>query len=183
MITVLVLAAVVVCLGGLLVLALYAQLTRPRPVSLVEIEALVASPPPREVYGPMKRLFSEADFDFLASQADLPPARVQQLRQERRRVLQLYLCQLRGHFEQVYRACQLLTHRSHDPSFATQLTKTALSFYFKLVVLHLCCLLHLPGRPQIDVFDLVRPIQSLREALADFMGDLLARPSLVTDSR
>lgn len=175
------LTAVVVCLGGVLLLALRAQVGCRRPASSDEIETPVTRPSPREVYGPMKRLFAKADFDFLASQAHLSPLRIERWRRERLRALQLYLRQVRRDFEQVYGTCRLIAHRTQHPTFATQLTKVALRFYSKLVLLHLYCLLRLPGRSRIDVFDLVRPIENLREALADMTGNLLARPNLVAD--
>ena len=115
----------------------------------------------RATYRPMGRLFAEQDFAFLSGYA---PQMLPRLRRHRRRVLRLYLRELRTDFARVYAFCRILAPKSGDPQFATRVTQQALSFYGLLLIVELRCALgwFLPVR--VDTADLVNAFDLLRQA-------------------
>lgn len=114
-----------------------------------------------ETYRPMSRLFAGEDFTFLAGSA---PQMVPRLRRCRRRVLRLYLRELRADFARVYAICRMLAPTSSDPHFATRITQQALSFYGLLLIVEMRCALgwFLPVR--VDTAELVNAFDVLRQA-------------------
>ncbi len=95
--------------------------------------------PASETYAPMCRLFTADDFDLLTAAGE--PDLAKRLRRQRRRVLRLYLGELRRDFEQVHGFCRLLAGRSLDPGFAPAATRQALAFYGLLLMVQARCAL------------------------------------------
>ncbi len=126
-----------------------------------------------ETYQPMSRLFAEEDFRFLSG---LAPALVKRLRRQRRHVMRLYLRELQADFERIYAFCRALAPRSQDPSFATLITKQALSFYGLFVVLQMRCGLgwFLPVR--VDTGDLVDAFDRLHQAAQAALQAMASQP-------
>ena len=73
------------------------------------------------VYEPMRRLLSDADFDFVARQGTLSPRWIRRFRTRRRRVIALYLKDIRRDFNRIWSVCRLLAPMNPDPDFSTKL--------------------------------------------------------------
>ena len=103
---------------------------------------------------------------------------VQHLRIGRRRVLRLYLRELRADFRGVHRICRVLAAKSYDPAFPALVTQQAMKFYGQLLIAHACCFLGWPSLAQMDVIGLVASLDRLREAVRASMALSLQHPGL-----
>jgi hypothetical protein len=128
-------------------------------------------------YQPMSRLFAEEDFDFLAGQRGFQPGLEKKLRRQRRRVLRLYLRELRLEFRGVYALCRMLVPHSANPDFAAWITRQAAAFYGLLLVLHLRCTLGWFLHVRVDTTDLVTAFDRLREAARAGLPSWTLQPS------
>lgn len=133
------------------------------PNSTLPGELLSPSRCARKTYQPMNRLMAEADFAFVASQAGCNPDLVTRLRRQRVRVLRLYLKQLRGDFERVYRLARRLAPGSLDPEFASRITLQALRFQALWMGLQARCALGWFVPLRVETATLVSALEHLRE--------------------
>jgi len=117
-----------------------------------------------EAFQPMSRLFAEEDFAFLAARDPQHPRLWKALRRHRRRVLRLFLQELRSEFQRVYEVCRHLAPASPDPSFGPLITRQAAAFYALFLLVDLRCALgwFLPLR--VDPTGLLAPLGRLRGA-------------------
>src|SRR5258706_3745986 len=83
-------------------------------------------------YAPMRRLFCDMDFEFLASQPGYRPEIAKQLRSERRQVLAGYLQLLTGDFNQLHAMAKLMLVYSREdrPDFGKALLWQQITFYY-----------------------------------------------------
>lgn len=119
-------------------------------------------------YRPMERLFSDQDYDFLATQPGYSPAIARRLHAERRRIFRHYLRCLSRDFERLHTAAKfLLLHSPQDrPDLASALLKQRLIFRYALLSVHARLILQTLGIGKVDVRGLVRPLESMREQLS-----------------
>ena len=143
-----------------------------------ELEALAAGRSVLESYQPMSRLFAEEDFAFVAAHPGASRREGQQLRRRRRRILRLYLRDVRRDFERLYAFCRLLAPKSQDPGFASLITQQALAFYGLWMVLQVRCSLGWFLHVRVDTVDLVGALDRLREAARATALALAPRPAL-----
>ncbi len=138
--------------------------------------------PAEETYRPMARLFAEQDLEFLRSQQGRTRSMERRFRLYRRRVLSLYLCQLRGDFHQLWRFCRHLVPTSKDPLLGSVVFRQFVIFYGLYTVLRLRCLLGAFVYVRADTVDLVSSMgklqQEARRVLASLDRGLLPATSL-----
>ena len=127
----------------------------------LESEILTPTRSAAESYRPMTRLFAEQDFAFLTA---FGPQMLQRLLRERRRVLRLYLSELRADFERIYALCRMLAPRSSNPHFAARITQQAFSFYGLLLIVEMRCALGWVLPVRVDTVELVNAVDRLRQA-------------------
>jgi hypothetical protein len=114
-------------------------------------------------YAPMRRLFDEKDFEFLASQPGYRPEIGKQLRAERRKVLVGYLQLLTRDFNQLHALAKLMLVYSQEdrPDFGTALLWQQITFYYAVTAIR-CRLTLMPlGWTAPDVGKLIEPIESM----------------------
>ena len=132
--------------------------------------------PAEETYRPMARLFAEQDLGFLRSQGGRTPGMERRFRLYRRRVLSLYLHQLRGDFRQLWSFCRQLVPISKDPLLGSVVFRQFLIFYGLYTVLRLRCFLGAFVYVHADTGDLVSSMgklqQEARRVLASLDPDL-----------
>lgn len=162
MTSLLLLLVLVLALGGCLTLVL-GRLLRPADTLGEDLLATAFGSTP-EVYRPLERLFATQDFDFLATFGERRPDLRQRLRRERRRVLLLYLAELRADFTRLYGLCRLLAPRSQDPGFASRVTRQALAFYGLWALVCAGCWLGWFGHARTFSFELIGAFERLRQA-------------------
>jgi hypothetical protein len=92
------------------------------------------------VYEPVRRLLSDADFDFVASQGTLSPRWVRRFRTRRRSVIALYLKEIRNDFNRIWLVCRLLAPMNPDPNFSTRLLRQLVVFYGYYFSIQVCCM-------------------------------------------
>ena len=86
-----------------------------------------------ERYRIMTRLFSHDDHDFIASSADVfAPIAQERLLKSRRRILRLYLSEVRGDFSRFWSLCRLLAPYAPDPDFGAMLLGQLVMFHITL---------------------------------------------------
>jgi len=69
------------------------------------------------IYEPMRRLLSDADFNFVAGQETLRPRWNRRFRARRRSVIALYLRDIRSDFNRIWSVCRLLAPMNPEPQF------------------------------------------------------------------
>ena len=116
-----------------------------------------------ETYRPMARLFAHQDREFLRSQRGRTSSMERRLRLYRRRVLSLYLRQLRSDFHQLWRFCRHLVPISKDPLLGSVVFRQFLIFYGLYTVLRLRCLLGAFVYVRADTVDLVSSVGKLQQ--------------------
>lgn len=116
-------------------------------------------------YRPMERLFSDADYGFLAAQPGHAPYLSKKLKAERRRVFRCYLRCLRRDFDRLHTAAKfLLLHSPQDqPDLASTLLKQRLVFRYALLAVHFRLALQVLGLGTVDVSGLVRALAGMRD--------------------
>lgn len=91
-----------------------------------------------ERYRVMTRLFSQEDNDFIAAGANvLGPAVAERLYKTRRRILRLYLRELRSDFSRLWSLCRLLAPYAPDPNFGAMLVSQLFLFHSTLTLVWL----------------------------------------------
>ena len=138
--------------------------------------------PAEETYRPMARLFAEQDLEFLRSRQGRTWGMERRFRLYRRRVLSLYLHQLRGDFQQLWRFCRHLVPISKDPLLGSVVFRQFVIFHGLYTVLRLRCLLGAFVYVHADTVDLVSSMgqlqQEARRVLASLDPDLQPATSL-----
>jgi len=92
---------------------------------------------PLETYAPMGRLLAREDWEFVNGPARLPLSVRRHFRRQRRKILSLYLRDLRADFGRVYALCRELAPYSPDPGFAAEVTRQALLFHAQWLAVEL----------------------------------------------
>ena len=128
--------------------------------------------PAEETYRPMARLFAEQDREFLRSQQGRTLGMERRFRLYRRRVLSLYLRQLRGDFHQLWRFCRHLVPTSKDPLLGSVVFRQLLIFYGLYTVLRLRCLLGAFVYVRADTVDLVSSMGKLQQEARRVLASL-----------
>ena len=115
-------------------------------------------------YAPMRRLFDEKDFEFLASQPGYRPEIARQLRAERRDVLAGYLQLLTRDFNQLHAiARMMMVYSAEDrPDFGEALRWQRITFYYAVTAVRFRLVLMPWGWTAPDVRKLIQPIESMR---------------------
>lgn len=113
-------------------------------------------------YQPLTRLFSRADFKFLAARNDFLPERHRQLYRSRRRVMSLYLGEMRHDFHRTWSLCRLLAPFSKDPEFGTNLVRQLVVFYGLYISVRLRLLVGSYGYAGADIEQLVNVLRGMR---------------------
>ncbi len=130
----------------------------------VDLRILTEVRPACRTYDPLARLFAAEDTEFLRKQsARFGPFR-RRLSRQRRRVLSLYLGQLRAEFHEVWKICRLLAPMSNNPDFGALVTRQFLIFYGLYWTLQIRCLAGALVPVQINAGNLVTPLQQLEQA-------------------
>ena len=121
MTVVLVLLSIVLLIG----VAIAWELLRLRGAAPAELDpdAIQKDLSKLHIYEPMRRLLSDADFDFVASQENLSPRWNRRFRARRRGVIALYLRDIRKDFNRIWSVCRLLAPMNPDPNFSTTLLR------------------------------------------------------------
>ncbi len=120
-----------------------------------------------ESYGPMERLFNEADFEFLAKQPGYDPCIARTLRAERRRIFRAYLHCLIRDFNALVHLAQLATvHSAEDrPDLASAIFRLRVTFFWNVA----CAEIRLALAPlplgSINTDRLIGALASVRENL------------------
>jgi hypothetical protein len=138
----------------------------------------LAQPAPRRSYGPMARLFDGRDLQFLQAQSGCRPGMTTRLRLQRRKVLSLYLRQVRADFRRSWAASRALAPWDENPEFGSSMAKQFLTFYGLYAVLQFHCLLGWFFFVRTDVGTLLavaqRAQQRARQAAGERSMDLPA---------
>ncbi len=118
-------------------------------------------------YAPMRRLFDEKDFEFLASQPGYRPEIARQLRADRREVLACYLQLLTRDFNQLHTIAKLMLVYSHEdrPDFGNALLWQQITFYYAVTAMRCRVALMPLGWTAPDVRKLIQPIESMHMQL------------------
>ncbi len=150
----------ILCVGLLLAIELV-HLGRATP-GLPEPSQLDAEIARARKYEPMRRLFARREFDFAATCENSNPAIEQQLRKNRRRVMALYLKEIRTDFHRAWSTCRLLAPFSTDPEFGGMLAKQLGTFYTLYLTLQFRLLVGSYSFAGADVENLVTAVKSLQ---------------------
>jgi len=118
-------------------------------------------------YRPMERLFSESDYDFLASQPGFSPRIYKRLQAERRRVFGSYLRLLSRDFDRLSTAAKLLLVNAPEdrPDLASTLLKQRLVFWYAMSCVEIRLKLQSAGIGSVDVRPLVDALEGMRSHL------------------
>jgi hypothetical protein len=115
-------------------------------------------------YRPLQRLFAAEDFDFLVSRPRAAEL-LARLRRQRKRVMRLFLRELRNDFLRVYSAARLLAPISADPDFAGRLLWQGIQFHGTWLALHALCTVGWIGPARVETTALVTALERLHEAV------------------
>lgn len=180
--TVLVLLAIVVLIGVAIAWELL-RLRRNAPAELDpdEFEAELSR---LHKYEPLQRLLGDGDFSFVDTH---PGLRIwkRKLRLRRRRIIGLYLRDIRSDFNRVWSICRLLAPMNPDPGFSTALIRQLFVFYAYYAAIHACCLFGCYCYIPVEVGGLVRGMKQLGEMASETLAntDALAFRSLTGSGR
>ncbi len=130
----------------------------------VDLRVLTEVRPACRTYEPLSRLFAAEDTEFLRQRKSHSAALRRRLNRQRRRVLSLYLRQIRSEFHEVWKICRLLAPMSNNPDFGALVTKQYLTFYGLYWTLQLRCFAGAVVPVHVNAFDLVTPLQQLEQA-------------------
>ena len=118
-----------------------------------------------ERYRTMTRLFSDDDTDFVAANIDvLGPIAPERLLKSRRRILRLYLRELRRDFTRFWSLCRLLAPYSSDPEFGAMLFSQLFLFHSTLTVVWLRTFTPSISLQQAQFGALIDAVQQLRDS-------------------
>jgi hypothetical protein len=132
------------------------------PGEELDLSLLEQSPLVAERYRPLGRLFGNRDLLYLDEVRTRSAPLKKRLWTARRRVLRLYLRQIRADFSRLWQVARSLAPMSQDPNFAALLTQQFLAFHALYAALQLSCLLGWPSLARVAPGDLVTPLQRLQ---------------------
>jgi hypothetical protein len=123
-------------------------------------------------YGPMERLLTKEDSEFLASLPGYRPSTGQALRRERRRIYRAYLRALSRDFHMLHSQarCLLRDMQQDRPDLVVALVKQSLLFEWGLLLAHASLLLHWAGMEPAPATQLVRSAEWMYEQLHTLMA-------------
>lgn len=136
------------------------------------------------LYEPMKRLLSDADFDYVSRQRGLNPRCKRRFRARRRRVIALYLRDIRGDFNRIWSVCRLLAPMNPDPNFSTRLLRQLVVFYGYYMAIQACCLIGCYCYVSVNAGSLVSGLRGLGQLASETLrtADTLAFQALPNTS-
>ncbi len=114
------------------------------------------------MYRPVERLFDDRDFD-LVKRSGAGKAALRRFRSQRRRILRLYLCELRRDFLRLWRLGRYLAPLSQNPDFAALVSRQFLTFHLLYASIQIRYLL-LGSAATSDLRGVVSAFESLRTA-------------------
>ena len=159
--------------AGALTLSLWLLRREPGPVEASE--ALPRLTRSAEFYRPMERLFTSRDMAFLRDQAGFRPAMSRRLRLERRRVLALYLREVRSDFMALEEACRSMARRSHNWELVSLIYRQRVVFHGLLLALRVRCQLESVIFVPVDTGGLLATLTDLERDLRAFADSMDAR--------
>ena len=110
-------------------------------------------------------VFSDDDADFVAASIDvLGPIAPERLLKSRRRILRLYLRELRRDFTRFWSLCRLLAPYSSDPEFGAMLFSQLFLFHSTLTVVWLRTFTPSISLQQAQFGALIDAVQQLRDS-------------------
>ena len=121
--------------------------------------------PADEFYRPMARLFTPLDMEFLHQQGGYSRKMDRRLRLQRRKVLRLYLGQIRGDFRALQSYCRQLARSSRNWELSLLAHRQAVVFYSLFFALHVRCLFGSFSAVRVDARDLVSSLRSLQRGV------------------
>lgn len=125
----LLIAVLVFLLAGAVLMAV--ELLRPRAAQEggLDLDALRKDYARPDPYGPMAKLLSDEDDDYLRGQSRACEHLRCRLRKQRRRALRYYVQRMKDDFSKTWRLCKLLAPISEDQDFVVRLASSALRFH------------------------------------------------------
>ncbi len=114
------------------------------------------------IYRPVERLFDDRDFD-LVKRSGPAKAALRRFRGQRRRILRLYMGELRRDFLRLWRLGRYLAPLSQNPDFAALVSRQFLTFHLLYISIHIRYLL-LGSAATSDLRGVVSAFESLRTA-------------------
>jgi hypothetical protein len=118
-------------------------------------------------YRPMRRLLSEEDYEFLATQKGYDPSIARKLRSRRRKIFRQYLRCLKRDFRRLEGAAKLLLVGCGQdrPDLAKTLFEQRLMFTFGILAVEYRLALHGLGLGNVDIRDLLGTLDRLQDQL------------------
>jgi hypothetical protein len=155
---------ILLALVGCLAVALGMELVRlfgraPGVAELPQLAVELASP---DKYGPVERLFDDADVRFLRTRSDNAGELEQRLRRSRRRVMRSYLRVFRQDFDQAWNVGRFLAPFSEDPNFGVTLVTQLVTFYRLYAFIEMRMLVQ-AYQPGVEVSELLSALRHARQ--------------------
>ena len=150
-------------------------LLRREPTPVGASQALPRLNRSADFYRPMTRLFTSRDLMFLRDQPGFRPAMQRRLRLERRRVLSLYLREVRSDFMALEKACRSMARRSHNWEAASLIFRQRLVLHGLLLALRVRCQLESVMFVPVDTGGLLATLTHLERDLRVFADNRNAR--------
>jgi hypothetical protein len=127
----------------------------------------------------MERLFSDADYRFLAAQPGYSPEMARRLKVQRRRIFRHYLRCLGRDFQRLHTAARfLLLHSPQDrPDLVLALFRQRLVFRYALMMVNGRLVLQTLGVGTVDVSGLVQALESMGSQFRQ-LAAVTAQPSV-----
>lgn len=110
---------------------------RPRPPALSNKPALKSEAVRLDRYRVMARLFCETDAELAATHPVLGPVARDRLVSGRRRIMRLYLTELRHDFSRFFAVCRVMARQSSDPDFGMKALRLSVAFHVSWATLWL----------------------------------------------
>ena len=129
----------------------------------LDLQALAGQIPAEDAYRPMARLFAQADLEFLRNQPGRKAGMERRLTLQRRRVLSIYLRQIRGDFHQMWNYCRLLIPISKHQAFGAKMAQQVVVFYGVYALPRIQCFLSALVYIRADAVDLLSSFGRLRQ--------------------
>ena len=112
-------------------------LVRPKPAALPDKPALQSAAIRLDRYRVMARLFCAADAELAETHPLLGPVARDRLVACRRRIMRLYLRELRHDFSRFFAVCRMIARQSDDPDFGMRSLRLSVAFHVSWATLWL----------------------------------------------
>lgn len=132
-------------------------------------QLVVNRSPAEQVYGPITRLFTQRDMDFLQQQRGYRLNMVRRFRLQRRQVLLLYLQDMHNEFCLLQRWCRVLARKTHNWELSSLAHRESFVFGGLLLAVRIRCLLCRVVYIRIDPADLVSSVRRLQRGVRQVM--------------